>query len=627
MRPTPFPRDGSPLEQLYWRLAFDLMWVCANLVKITDKQNRVVNLVFNRGQRWVYWNMLDMERRDLPERLWILKGRQFGISTLMTCVNTIRAVRGNGANALMLVHKEAPGKTMFQKVERVLKNLPSVRSNSRVISLAPKPTTHNTGDILAWNTPALNALIKRESGENVDAGVSETYQLAHLTEIPLWKDAHHTMAGFLPTMANKPGTSIVGEFTARNEGDYTHGVWQSAMQGLSMFRAIFLPWYWHEDYVREKRDDDRPFSREEREYRAMVGRLGYEFPLVDGSGDDAVRLKPKFARLNAKRGLLPGDLAVGFKLSDEQLLWRRDVLDSFRGDFERFKREFPAHPEEAFSTGGRRLIPAGVMDALDVAGGQVELLDRGEYEAFRGSNGRSKRVYRRRDDGRVWRWEAPRAGAYYVVCADPASGVGDDFCGAHVLRVEFRKIFVVASFQGKERPHEFARILSRMGQHYRSGAVEDLEGRVSGGSPSLVVVERNGFGEHVLYELDQTLRYRRLYRQDLQGKSDNWKYGHRLGLGITKSTKMPILQHLVQLAFDGNVVVPCSRTRAELRSLTFLDDFDATAGAPRGLHDDLAMAFAEGVFVAAQKGAYRREFFEFGKDGDNSGRMFPVTGR
>lgn len=623
MRPSPFPRDGSPLDQLFWRLAFDLEWVCANLVKITDKQNRLVPLVFNRGQRWVYWNMLDCERRDLPERLWILKGRQFGISTLVSAVNTIRAVRGEGANALMLVHKEAPGRTMFQKVERVLKHLPSVRSGDRVVRLAPKPTTHNTGDLVSWNTPVLNALIKRESGENVDAGVSETYQLAHLTEVPLWKDAHHTMAGFLPTMANKPGTSIIGEFTARSEGDYTHGVWVSACQGLSMFRAIFLPWYWHEDYVRERRDDDRPFSREEREYRAMVAERGFVFPLAESG---SVRLLPEFERVRAKRDLLPSDLQKGFRLSDEQLLWRRDVLESFRGDFDRFRREFPAHPDEAFQSGGRRLIPPGVMDSLDSSGLLVELLDRGEYEARRGSGGRSRRVFRRRDDGRVFRWEAPVGGAFYVVCADPASGVGDDFCGAHVLRVKFREVRVVASFQGKERPHEFARILARMGQHYRCGAVSD-GGVLSGGLPALLVVERNGFGEHVLYELDQTLRYRRLYRQDMRGKSDNWRYGHRLGLGITKSTKLPILNHLVQLAYDGELVVPCGRSRAELRSLSFLDELDQRVGAPRGLHDDLAMSLAEGVFVAAQQAAFRREFFVFGDSGDTDGMMFPVAGR
>lgn len=604
---APYPREGTARAQLMWRLAFDLLWCCANLVKITDRDNKVVNLVFNRGQRWVYWNMMDMEQMGLPERLWILKGRQFGVSTMMTAINTIRATRGAGLNMLMIIQKERPGRVMFQKVERVLKGLPKIRDNTAEISLVPKPTTHNTGDVIAWNTPHFNALIQRDSGENVDAGVSETYQLAHLTEIPLWKDAHHTMGGFLPTMANRVGTSIVGEATARNEGDYFHGIWQSAVAGLSMFRAIFLAWYWHEEYTRPRTAADRPLTREEKEYMAMVARVGHEYPLVEGI--KGLKLIPRLAAVRLKRQLLPTDLAKGFKLSDGQMLWRRDMIASMRGDYDRFRGEYPATDGEAFSTSGRRLVPPGVMDKLDAKAVNVPELDRGEYVAHRTANGRSRRIYQRRENGRVWRWEAPQAGAYYVIDCDPSSGTGDDSVGMHVLRVEYRKITVVASFQGKERPHEVARILARMGQHYRTDAVLDVNGALTGGLPSLIVVERNGFGQHVLYELDQTLRYRRIYRQNSQGKTDDWSHRHEYGLNLTKANKMPIMQHLVQLAYDDEIVVPCRRTLTEIRSLTYLESADPDkplVGAPRGLHDDCAISFAEGIYVAAQKAAFRR---------------------
>lgn len=598
----PFPRLGTDLAQLEWRLAFDLMWVCATLLKITAKEgNRLVNFVFNDVQLWVYWNILDQELAGEGVRLWILKGRQFGISTFF-CARQFVKSAFHGANCLLLAHREGPGKTMFGKVERMLRNLPPVQIGSDVAELVPKPSSHITTDYVLWNTPALNALIKRESAENEDAGVSETYQHVHLTEGPLWRNMAHTMGGLLPTIPDDPDTTIVGEFTARGEGDYTHDVWQQCEAGTSPLRGIFLPYYWHKDYQRPKDIADKPWTTEEKRYRDWVAKVGHAYPLKRGT----LRLLPEFQAIRDGRKLVPGDLALGFKLSDEQMLWRRDRLAEFRGDHDLFRREYPATPAEAFQSSGRRLIPGSIMDRLDLATDPT--VDRGEYEAHRGSGGKAKVKYRKREDGRVWRWEAPAADCTYVIDADPSSGVGMDFAGAHVLKVTFQMVDVVASFQGMERPHDFARLLARMGRHYRCDAtLSNTTGKLEGGTPALIVVERNGFGEHVIYELDQTMKYRRLYRHDQRGKRDDWRYDHRYGFPVTKATKMPMLQHLVQLCYDDHIRVRCPRTRNEMRGLTYLDDLDQTAGATQGAHDDLAMAIGEGALVAAQRGAFRRQ--------------------
>lgn len=627
--PVEYPAQGSPYEQLVWRFAFDIRWVCAHLLKINVKQgNKLEHLVFNRGQMWVFWLMLDQWRSGRAVRLWILKGRQFGVSTMMSAVLFIAAALWD-RNCLQLSHREKPGIRMFAKIETFLKHFPgTVRDGASDRVLLPDPTTRSTGDSLSWNDVAKQALVKRESAENKDAGVSETYQMAHLTELPLWADAAHTMGGLLPTIpATDPDSLIVGEFTARGEGSYSHQIWVQCEAGQSPFQGVFLPWYWHEDYSRPRTPEDRPLTSEERGYQAHVKQVGYTYPLVSGT----LKLKPEFAKVRKRRAFLPQDLAQGFRVTDEQMLWRRDRIAEFAGDMDMWRREYPATPEEAWQSSGRHVIPPGVMDQLDIVAREHPLVDRGEYEGRRGLGGRTKRVYRRREDGRVYRYEKPRAGAYYVIDADTSSGVGADYSAAHVIRVEPDVMKVVLSFQGKVRPPEFAAILSRMGSHYRSHAERsDRAGKLDprSGSLALIVVERNNHGGHVISELVENLGYKRLYRHEQRGVTDNWGVGHQYGFPVTRSNKIPMLVHLGQVAFDGKLIVPCPRTRLEMRKMVYLDDMDEKAGAPPGVNDDLAMAIGEGVLVAASRNGFRRGRRSGGSlTSDDAGMLFPVVGR
>ena len=627
-----FPGKGTAYEKLTWRLAFNIRWVCEHMLKITAKEsNQLVAFVFNRGQLWVYWLMLDQWRNGQPVRLWILKGRQFGISTMMSAILFIAAALWN-RNCLQLSHREKAGKNMFGKIERFYNHFPKVVTNGtteHVLLTDPRP--FSTGDLMAWNTEDKQALVQRESAENKDAGVSETYQMAHLTEVPLWADATHTMGGLLPTIpATDPNSMIVGEFTARSEGDYAHRQWVQCMAGQSSFQGVFLPWYWHEDYSRPRRPEDRPLARWQRDYVAHVKVVGYEYPLESGT----LRLKPKFAAIRKKRQFVPQDMATGFRLTDAQMLWLGDRLNEYAGDMDILNREYPPTPESAFQSSGRRVIPPGVMDQLDAAATKKYpggALDKGEYEGRRGMGGRTKRNYVKRDDGRVWRWEKPEAGAYYVIDADTSSGVGADFSAAHVLKVEPSLISMVLSFQGKVRPHEFAAILSRMGMHYKSHAEwSDTPNKLNpkSGSPALIVVERNNHGEHVIHELTQNLKYMRLYRHDERGRKDNYQLGHQYGFPVHRWNKIQMLVHLGQTAYDGKLLIPCERTRLEMRNLVYLDDMDEKAGAPPGVHDDLAMSVGEGVFVAAGRGGFRtgRRDTQMGSS-ESRPMMFPIVGR
>ncbi len=577
----------------------DLRWLFVTLIRIRRKSdNKLVPLAEGRVQRWVHWNYEDMTRLGKPVRLWILKGRQFGISTWVSALLYCMA-RFRGELCLQLPHKEKPGITMFRKFETMHKWLERnpVGVKGQPVPFSPATNQHD-GSLIAFEN---GGLIKRESAENEDAGVSENYQHVHLTEIPLWKNAEHTMIGLFPTIGDDPGTTIIGEFTARGVGDYSHTTFEEARIGESEFRALFLPWYWHELYELDENETAEELRRrgltsEEKRYREMVAKDGYEYPLTETG-----KLKKKF---EGTRTDLPDTFQTGFALTVSQLLWRRRQVRKAKGDYDLWNREYPHTPESAFQSSGRRVIPPGVMDTMYLA--KRDPLRKGEIHN-KMVKGKATPRFIEADDGRLWQWERPQAGCNYLLSCDVSSGVGLDDSAIHVLKLGHRRIELVASFVGKERPHDLARLLGRLARAYRSGMVKKGD-RVdyASGRPAMIAPERNGFGEHVIHELTENLGLRSsVYRHELKN-SDLVVMGHVYGFPTTRSTKIPMLQMLVQVCFDEYLVVPCQRTLEQMRNLVYLDDDDKAAGAPQGAHDDAAMSVGIGAWVAMQRLSVRK---------------------
>jgi hypothetical protein len=601
---------------LDWRIQYDFQWVMENLITILSKDtNRPARFVLNRPQLWPMWLMLDDTARGRPVRHWWLKGRQFGYSTFWVTVMFIcTALRGQ--NSLVLAHRESAGKSIFRKAEMARKSMPEFQFQAsdedgnpvgpvQVVALVPPPDSTLKESLLGWLTASKAAVLRRDSAENRDAGVGETFQNAQLTEVPLYPDAKHTLSAFFPTLSDTPNTFVGAEFTARNEGDYAHTMYLNAQKPGSIFRAGFASWTWHEPYKSKKSTDGVMFTPEEQDYRDMVRQRGYEYPLTPEG-----RLIPRLHALwvGGKR-LENSDLATGTVLSDAQLLFRREMLDYFSGDVATFRREFPATPEEAFAQARRTLIPPNVMEKMELNRKPPLEGERGvgEYIATQGKNGKSVARWMPSRTGRVWRWEMPLAGQTYMVFFDPSSGAGVDPSGGGVLRINYQKVTLVASFLGFERPHDIARIAARMGRHYRDfAALDSVTKKVRGGQPCEIALERNGFGEAVIHELTNNLNYMKLSRYTDRSK-DNWSRGHDYGFPTSKSNKVPMLLDLARGAYDEQLIVPCERTLQHLRAIQYIDDEDQKIAAPRGQHDDLAMAIGIGFHFAQVKPAFRHK--------------------
>jgi hypothetical protein len=126
--------------------------------------------------------------------------------------------------------------------------------------------------------------------------------------VAFWPNAATHAAGVIQAVPDIPGTEIILESTANGLGNYFHSTWQEAEAGLSDYQAIFVPWYWQDEY-RKPVNQYFPLDKEETEYQQAYG------------------------------------------LDLEQMAWRRAKITELKDPL-LFKQEYPATAAEAFQTTG-----------------------------------------------------------------------------------------------------------------------------------------------------------------------------------------------------------------------------------------------------------------------------------
>jgi len=131
------------------------------------------------------------------------------------------------------------------------------------------------------------------------------------SEVAFWENTEELATGVMEAVSDAAGTEIVLESTANGQGNDFHQRWLSAMEGKSDYQAIFIPWYWQDEYKLPLRGF-KPNDQEQE--------------LFDAFGKDGLTL--------------------------EHLAWRRIKLQSMNRDEERalemFCQEYPFTAAEAF---------------------------------------------------------------------------------------------------------------------------------------------------------------------------------------------------------------------------------------------------------------------------------------
>ncbi len=274
------------------------------------KAGAIKPLTLNRVQRHLHERIERQLKRTGKVRAIILKGRQQGCSTYVEARYYWKVTHSFGSRAFILTHEQAATDNLFGMVELFHAHCPD----------PVKPSTS------AANAKELH-FDRLESGYRVGTastratGRSSTIQFFHGSEVAFWLNGEEHMAGIMQAIPDAPGTESILESTAAGMGNLFHQLWQQAETGEGDYEAIFIPWFWQEEYIKDV-PEDFALTPEENEYRDL------------------------------------------YDLDAEQMAWRRAKITELRDEM-LFHQEYPATAAEAFETSGEDVLipPTLVMRA------------------------------------------------------------------------------------------------------------------------------------------------------------------------------------------------------------------------------------------------------------------------
>lgn len=279
------------------RLRDDFQHYAAKCLKIRTKAGKIEPLKLNQAQVYLHGRLEAQRERTGKVRALVLKGRQQGISTYIGGRYYWRASHSKGVRVFILTHEQDATNNLFGMVERYHSHCPGLvrpltgAANAKELSFEALESGYAVG------TAGAKAV-----------GRSQTVQLFHGSEVAFWPNAKTHFAGVVQAIPDLAGTEIVLESTANGMGGEFHERWQQAEAGIGDYEAIFIPWFWQDEYRR----DVPPGFRLDEEEQAY---------------------------------------ADAHKVDLGQMVWRRAKIAELKDPL-LFKQEYPATAQEAFQLTG-----------------------------------------------------------------------------------------------------------------------------------------------------------------------------------------------------------------------------------------------------------------------------------
>lgn len=305
----------------------DFRQFCAAKLMIKDFYGKIIPLVFNELQEYVWKIVKDLMDRGIPIRLIILKCRQTGMSTLFEAFLFWVSLRDFNQKMLIIGHEKDASANLFEMFNRYYEELePTMR---------PQIETNQAERKLKYAV-LKNDLIVKTAGAGIDfqkagTGRSGTFQYIHATECAFYTDYETTFKGLL--QASLEAKMIVLETTA-NGFNLFRNDWISAKSGFTDDIPIFLAWIKFKTYSKEFTDDDQKAE--------LLRTLGAAERYNEYKGEENI-------------------LMDKFSCSLEQLNWRRWAINNpCKGSVRTFHQEYPTTDEEAFLSSGRPAFDMGV---------------------------------------------------------------------------------------------------------------------------------------------------------------------------------------------------------------------------------------------------------------------------
>jgi len=169
-----------------------------------------------------------------PLRIIILKGRQFGISTLFLAILLCKCLIIPNTRAAVISHDLESTKKLFRRVRFFTKMFPI------------QPLTEKESE-REYSFPKMNSYIYIGTAGAKAFGRGDNLTDVHCSEVGFWDNAAFIMNGLINAVG-KSG-SITIESTANGMGNYLHKLWSRSYKNLkSAWFAIFLCWTDFKEY-------------------------------------------------------------------------------------------------------------------------------------------------------------------------------------------------------------------------------------------------------------------------------------------------------------------------------------------------------------------------------------------
>lgn len=306
-------------KAIFQKLKDDFAHYSTKCLRIRTKAGTVTPFKINRSQRYLHDRLEEQLKRTGKVRAIVLKGRQVGISTYIAGRFYWKISHKFGFRAFILTHLDTASDNLFGIAKRYHESCPEL--------MRPETGKANAKEL---SFSKLDSGYKVATAGSAEVGRSETIQLFHGSEVAFWPNAQNHSAGIRQAIANVDGTEDIRESTANGIGNAFYAEWKAAERGDSEYEAIFIPWFWHEEYVRDVPDN----------WRAPEAWLEY------AQSYELTEPQTYWAWLKNR------ELAIVAGGTPDEPCWQ-------------FRQEYPANADEAFQTSGEQsfIEPGAVLKA------------------------------------------------------------------------------------------------------------------------------------------------------------------------------------------------------------------------------------------------------------------------
>ncbi len=288
---------------LYARKCLKIRLKKAVLNPETGIKEKIVPFILNKAQEHIHFKLEQQSKDKGYVRALLLKGRQQGCSTYVEGRFYWKTSQRKGVKAFILTHEDKATSNIFKMAKRYYEHCPA--------HMQPHIALNNAKELTFDRLDSAYGVGTAGSG---DVGRSDTIDFFHGSEVGFWKNTDSIKTGVM--QAAEMADEIILESTANGLGNMFHHMWQDAAAGKGKYIAIFVPWYWQEEY-REPLPDGFTMTDEEEQY--------YDAYYDDGLTDP------------------------------EQIMWRRNKIIELK-DPSLFKQEYPGTAAEAFQTTGHESL-------------------------------------------------------------------------------------------------------------------------------------------------------------------------------------------------------------------------------------------------------------------------------